>query len=203
MKAKTVIHDACVKSLGDGANVPRIISRKGNNRRKMDADDILRFVALFDENLDEVPVIFVSRNLRRVLQINPGAVDLCFLSETVEDLRRNMEDLNEIKVQIVNLHNRVGGLVSSAKSNIPQQGMQFRNQGSLRQSRNASGMNLKPQSVGMTNDASFRVNISQTSAANTTLSSTTPRNSARRQYWRSIFVCSSSAETSCRRLKSV
>ena len=64
-----------------------IITRKGGNWRKMDVDDILRFIALFDENLDEAPVIFVARNLCRVPQINPGTVDLCFLSEMVEDMR--------------------------------------------------------------------------------------------------------------------
>ena len=55
------------------------------------------------------------------------------------------------------------GLDSSAKSNIPQQGTQFRNQDSFRQSRNASEVNLKLQSVGMANDANLCVNILQTS----------------------------------------
>ena len=110
VKAKTVIHDVCVKSLGDGANVPRIIIHKGNNRRKIDADDILRYVALFDKNLNEAPLTFVARDLRRVPQINPGTVDLCFLSETVEDMRKKMEDLIGIKAQFVNLHNILGEL---------------------------------------------------------------------------------------------
>ena len=107
----------------------------------MDADDILGFVVLFDENLDEAPVTFVTRDLRRVPQINPETVDLCFLSETVGDMRMKMEDLIGIKAQIVNLHNKVGCLVSSAMSNIPQQSSQFRDQGSFRQSSNVSGMN--------------------------------------------------------------
>ena len=140
----------------------------------MDADDILMFVALFDKNLDEAPVTFLARNLRRVPQINPGTTDLCFLSEKVEDVRKKLENFIGIEAQIVNLYNMVGGLVSSAKSNISQQGTQLRNQGSFWKSSNASGMNLKPQSVGMTNDANLCVNISQTSAANTTLFSAAP-----------------------------
>ena len=96
-KAKTVIHDACVKILGDSANVSHIIIRKGDNKLKMDADDSLGLVALLDENLDEASVTFIARDLRRVPQINLGTVNLCFLSETVEDLCKKMEDFIGIK----------------------------------------------------------------------------------------------------------
>ena len=52
VKAKTIIHDSCIKILDNALEVPHIVTRKkSENKRKLDADDILKYVVLLDEHL--------------------------------------------------------------------------------------------------------------------------------------------------------
>ena len=47
MKAKTVTHDFCENST-HGVSVPRIITRRGENRLALDAEDILKYFTLLE-----------------------------------------------------------------------------------------------------------------------------------------------------------
>ena len=53
-KAKLILHELCVKYLGED-NVPRLIIRKGENKRKTDSEDVGNFLKLLDEHKIELP----------------------------------------------------------------------------------------------------------------------------------------------------
>jgi hypothetical protein len=109
MKAKTAIHAVCMKNLAEGS-VPSIIARKGDNKKKADADDIMVLFALLDEN-DITTASFVAQNLRRVPLLEPGAIDLCFLLETIEDMKKKVEALCDVKKQVADLSDTINKLV--------------------------------------------------------------------------------------------
>ena len=76
-----------------------------------------------DEHKIELP-LFVALNARRVPHINPANVDLCFLMESVEELRRSVSGLMNVKKVIDGLQTTVTALSrSSVSSNaVPPQG---------------------------------------------------------------------------------
>ena len=47
VQAIVAIHGVCVKLLDDGST-PRIINWKGDNKRRMDVEDILKFITLLE-----------------------------------------------------------------------------------------------------------------------------------------------------------
>ena len=121
-KAKLILHELCDKYLGED-NVPRLIIRKGENKRKTDSEDVGNFLKLLDEHKIELP-LFVALNARRIPHIDPVNVDLCFLLELVEELRRSVSSLMNVKKVIDGLQTTVTALSrSSVSSNaIPPQG---------------------------------------------------------------------------------
>ena len=88
-------------------------ARKMMLKKKLEADDILKYDSLLD-GLD-MKTVFVARNLRKVPQIDLGTADLCFLMQTVEDLRKNVESFVDIKEQLNAIQSMVSGLVATAK----------------------------------------------------------------------------------------
>jgi hypothetical protein len=158
VKAKNVIYEVCEKSYS-GA-LPRNIARKGENKKKQDATDLMNYVTLMDEadHKNDLPA-FVARNLRRLPQIDPGSIDLCFLLETVDDLRRKVESLMDIKKEVTSLQNMISGLKSPAAlplARAPAQAVQpNRGSGAAR----FSGV------AGMANDVDLRVSVSPSLAA--------------------------------------
>lgn len=70
----------------------------------------MKFVVLLDENVAVKNVTFVTSDLRKVPQVDPSSVDLCFLMETVDDLRRKVESLLDVKQQLSAVQNMVSGL---------------------------------------------------------------------------------------------
>jgi hypothetical protein len=147
----------------------------------MDPDDILKFIALLEEQT-AAETVFVARDLRRIPQIDPSSVDLCFLLETVSDLRQKVDSLMDVKKQIDSLQGSVNGLIASTKM-MTQHSIQPRNAGFVRQS--ASEVKASAPGAGsseMANDVSLRVNIPQqpTIGSSTLLSAapTAPLNGA-------------------------
>ena len=86
IKAKQLLYDICSKSL-DKEFVPRLIPRKGNNKRKKDSDNIGNFFTLLGDHKMTLPQFF-AHNLKRIPPIEPGTADLCFLLEPIEDVRK-------------------------------------------------------------------------------------------------------------------
>jgi hypothetical protein len=148
VKAKAAIHEVCMRSL-DESSVPRIIAhKKTENKRKLDAEDIVKFVVLLDENITVKNVTFVASDLRKVPQVDPSSVDLCFLMETVDDLRRKVESLLDVKQQLSAVQNMVSGL--SAKVNV---GL------NARQNNQEQAHRPSTQPVGMAKDTNLKVNF--------------------------------------------
>ena len=110
------------KYLGED-NVPHLIIRKGKNKRKMDSEDVRNFLKLLEEHKIELP-LFVALNAHHVPHIDPANVDFCFLLESVEELRRSVSSLMDVKNVIDGLQTTVSALSrSSVSSNaVPPQG---------------------------------------------------------------------------------
>jgi hypothetical protein len=108
----------------------------------------VKFVILLDENVAVKNVTFVASDLRKVPQVDPSSVDLCFLMETVDDLRRKVESLLDVKQQLSAVQNMVSGL--SAKVN-----------GGLNARQNNQEQAYRPstQPVGMAKDTNLKVNF--------------------------------------------
>ena len=94
-KAKLILHELCIKYLGEN-NVPHLIIRKGENKRKTDLEDVGNFLKLLDEHKIELP-LFVALNSRRAPHKDPANVDLRFLLESVEELRRSVSSLMDVE----------------------------------------------------------------------------------------------------------
>lgn len=107
-KAKVVLHELCCKNLEEDL-VPRLITRKGDNKRKLDSEDIGKLLTILDENKVGLPQ-FAALNLRRVPQIDPSNVDLCFLLESVEELRKSVNCLLDVRKDIDALKSAVSTL---------------------------------------------------------------------------------------------
>ena len=107
-KAKAVVHDICVKNLLE-RSVPSIIARKGDNKKKSDAEDIVAYFTLLDESAFS-DVTYVAQNLHRIPVMDPSAIDICFLLETVEDMKKKIEALSDISKQVANLNTAVNNL---------------------------------------------------------------------------------------------
>ena len=103
--------------------MPRLIIRKGENIRKTDSEDVGNFLKLMVEHKIELP-LFVALNARCVPHINPANVDLCFLLESVEELRRSVSSLMGVKKVIDGLQTTVTALscLSVSSNAVPPHG---------------------------------------------------------------------------------
>ena len=104
-KAKITIYDICKKLL-DKDELPRIITRKSDNKKKSECDDIGSLVTLLDEHKVDLPK-FAALSVKRIPSIDPSHVDLCFLLESVEDLRSKVDALLSIKKDLSDSQNQV------------------------------------------------------------------------------------------------
>ena len=140
----------------DASKVPRIIAHSKKNdaekKKKLEADDILKYVSLL-EGLD-MKTVFVVRNLHKVPQIDLGTADLCFLMQTVEDLRKKVLSLIDIKEQLNAVQSMVSGLVATTKPTGLAQNLRPTTQNGNHQLTNS------PSSSGLANDTNLRVKIS-------------------------------------------
>ncbi len=81
--------------------MPRLIKHieEKDKKRKALVEDIMSLYVLLDEHKCEMPT-FVAQKLRKVPQLDPGSVDMCFLLETVSDLKAKVDMLDDLKKKI-------------------------------------------------------------------------------------------------------
>ena len=86
-----------------------MIPRKGDNKKKADSDDIGSFFTLLDDHKVTLPKFF-AHNLKRITPIEPGTADLCFLLESIEDVRKKVDSLMNIRKDVADLQTAVKSL---------------------------------------------------------------------------------------------
>ena len=101
VKAKATIDDVCVKLVTDGS-ILRIIARKGDNKHHSDAKDIIKFLGILGEH-KIVDVLSLSKDCKKMSLINPWQVDHCFMLDIIDDSRRKVESLCDLKKEVQNL----------------------------------------------------------------------------------------------------
>ena len=111
-KTKLQIHELCGKKIEEN-EVPRLINRNGYSKRKMDSEDIGKCLTILDEHKVVLPQ-FAALNLRRVPPIDPANVDLCCLLESVEELRKSVAGLLDVRKDSDNLQTAVSALSRSS-----------------------------------------------------------------------------------------
>jgi hypothetical protein len=72
--------------------LPRQQVRRGENKRKLDTDDLLKLYGALDRASLALPV-FVAANLSRIPPFSPDATDFCSLASSVEFLSGQMSDV--------------------------------------------------------------------------------------------------------------
>ena len=91
--AKAILHTVATQFLPDDPDVPRLKTRRaGDNKRRLDADDILSLFACLDVKKVTMPV-FAAVKSSRVPSIKPSDADICSLSATVADLRDQVSEV--------------------------------------------------------------------------------------------------------------
>jgi hypothetical protein len=168
LKAKVTLHGVCVKLLGD--LISRIITHKGANKKKADSEDIGKLITILDENkIDSVK--FVAQNLRRVPLIDPGSIDLCFMMESVEEMKKKVESLLLLKQQVSELQSAVNNLAvrgtmnAAAPTFVPARNTASRNNLPSSQAPplilKAADQNSARNPGGMARDTDLRVTLPQ------------------------------------------
>ena len=80
--AKNKLNEVAIKVL-DEKDLSRCITRKaGDNKRKLETDDILEIIAKLDKAKAKLPT-FVAANLSRIPSVLPGMADVATLTATV------------------------------------------------------------------------------------------------------------------------
>lgn len=74
--------------------LPRLIKRQGDNKRKMDCEDILDLFALMDKSACNMPM-FVAANLQRLPTVSPGDVDVYGLAASVTAMMARLDELTK------------------------------------------------------------------------------------------------------------
>ena len=87
----------------------RIITRKDDNKRNSDAEDVMKLFELLDEQKYE-DTTFVAANLKRILVNKPRSVDLCFMLVSINEMKKQIDDLCGIKMIITKLQDSMKNL---------------------------------------------------------------------------------------------
>lgn len=102
--AKVCLHGILADMNIDG--LPRLIRRlPGDNRRKLETDDILGLFACADSAACSLPT-FVAVNLQRVPSVTPGDMDVYALAASVASLTAQLEALAK-RVELSSIGNEV------------------------------------------------------------------------------------------------
>jgi hypothetical protein len=165
VKAKMSLHEVCVKLLGDV--ITRIITHKGANKKKADVEDIAKLMTILDEN-KVTTVKFLACNLRRVPPIDPGSIDLCFMMESVEEMRKKVESLLLLKQQVGDLQASVNNLAGKGPLTMAHTSGINKVQPALNGNKQVQGgqqravvQNGGTNAVGMSHDVNLHVNLPQ------------------------------------------
>lgn len=90
--AKSILHSIIEsKQLDD---IPRLRKRQGDNKRKLDCDDILELFMFADSHGCQLPT-FVVANLKRVPSVVPGEVDVYALASSLAALTSHVGELEK------------------------------------------------------------------------------------------------------------
>ena len=168
--AKNLLHDICVKNLTT-CEIPRNIARKGENKRKADTDDLMKYFALLDEQ-KFTGALFVAANLKRVPLFEPGSVDLCFMQESIADMKKQIDELIGIKKSVSDLQDSMRSLIDARRCNVDLYPFQQKgNEGGKQttvpamqpRASNAqnAGSSYAGAAVGMKEDSNLRVALPQ------------------------------------------
>ncbi len=183
VKAKSVIYDLCVKTLEAGT-APRIIThKKSDSKKKLEADDILKFTSLLDEK-GECEAVFVAHDLRKVPRTDPSSADVFVLMGQVDELREKVDSFMSMKQQLNEVQNMVSGLVASSKAANFSKNSSFGNLGTQNFSRQPN-ISAGTGGNGMAGDTNLRVAIPQSQASgqgNPSASSAAPSGGSRLSY---------------------
>ncbi len=160
LKARTQLNEVCGAKLA-ADDVPRIITHKGDKdkKKKALAEDILSLFVRLDEKKCVLP-LFVAHNLRKVPLIDPGSVDMCFLLETVSDLKKKVDMLDDLKKKLDDLQASVQLRFSSPPI---QPAPTIKMSAPAGSSAVHGGSDGSLNAVGMAQDTSLRVNLQSTS----------------------------------------
>jgi hypothetical protein len=90
--AKSCLYSTLESLKLDG--LPRLTKRQGNNKHKMECEDILNMFSLADDVKCMLPS-FVAANLQRVPSVAPGDVDVYVMAATVAALSSQLESLSK------------------------------------------------------------------------------------------------------------
>ena len=113
--AKSVLHTVATQLLPEDPNVPRLKTRlAGDNKRRLDAEDILGLFTCLDIKKVTMPV-FAAVNSSRLPSVNPSDADICSLSATIADIRDQFSEmLHSVKSLVEsNILNQVADLTAT------------------------------------------------------------------------------------------
>ena len=82
-----------------------LILRKGNNKIKMDTDDIGSFFTVLDDHKVTTQIFCIY--LKRISSIEPGTADICLLLKSIEDVRKKIDFLINIRKDVADLQTAV------------------------------------------------------------------------------------------------
>lgn len=110
--AKGLIVDIAKKVVDEGALSGVAKRRTGQNKRKMDVEDILSIYEQLDKSVSSIPT-FVAVTLKRIPSVSPSEVDVCALAANVNELQLQMDTM------VATLKKLVKGQPDIAVSNKP------------------------------------------------------------------------------------
>ena len=113
--AKSALHTVATQLLPEDPNVPRLKTRRaGDNKRRLDAEDILGLFTCLDIKKVTMPV-FAAVKSSRLPSVKPSDADICSLSATVADLRDQFSEmLHSVKSLVEsNILNQVADLTAT------------------------------------------------------------------------------------------
>ena len=103
VRAKEVLFDFAEGYTPKIDGLPRMKTRReGNNRRRLDCEDIFGLVELLDKRSIVVPEFHASK-LHRLPSFSPTEVDSVRMAQTVEDLKRQVKVLTDQFDEMKNL----------------------------------------------------------------------------------------------------
>jgi len=92
INAKTILHEVASK-LTDDPDIPRLKTRRaGDNRRKLDAEDILSLFTCLDAKMIAMP-LFAAVKSSRLPSIKQSETDVYFLTASVAELRGQLAEI--------------------------------------------------------------------------------------------------------------
>ena len=146
-------------------------SKKVENKKKLEAENIIKFFTILGEQ-KFTEKKFVAVNLKRIPLIEPGSVDLCFILDSLMDMKSQIGSLMDFKKQVSELKETVKSLSKQpdVHGHAPKNTQRFTNQpawsGKMQKQTvtngcfsTASTQQLGTGTSGMINNVNLQVNL--------------------------------------------